>query len=380
MISASLEILHFLQQNFHFLFSLIVYTILAVVLSRSIKKHAKIYYWVFGTICAMAFVPTLGYWTGWFRFSFYYVPVLGNIVGEFGSLAYMGHPLLVIIMYMGALSTKNKRVAGLMAIRKELSILVGFSVISHGLKRILTGVWALGYFFDHDEFMNGPHHHTSNELSTAIFTSVLVLGFVMFALFLVLWITSFGGVRKRMSFKKWKAIQRWSYALYAMLFLQAMGLKLGPYISVVAEERQEMQSSHSAPAMPAHSSGEKAIAVVDTSIAVVDTSSAVADTSSVVADTNSVVADKAALTGSKAETPAVQDSTGQQAPKAEKKENRHESRRKRLSLSDVELDPKASYLLNMMVLVGVYGSYLVLRLRKAKKDKRRKVRRTQQRA
>ncbi|PID91470.1 MAG: hypothetical protein CSA96_08165, partial [Bacteroidetes bacterium] len=69
----------------------------------------------------------------------------------------------------------------------------------------------------------------------------------------------------------------------------------------------------------------------------------------------------------------------QQAPKAEKKENRHESRRKRLSLSDVELDPKASYLLNMMVLVGVYGSYLVLRLRKAKKDKRRKVRRTQQR-
>lgn len=263
MISTSLEILNFLQHNFSFLFSLITITILTIILRKSIKKHAKIYYWVCGIISLLAFIPVIGSWTGLFNFRFYNIPIIGNIIREFNSMAYMGHPLLVIIMYIGALSTKNKKVAGLMSIRKELSIIVGFPVIAHALKRIMTGVWALGYFFNHDEFME--NRYTNNEVAEAIFTSVLVLGFLMFALFLILWITSFSRIRKRMTFKKWKSIQRWSYALYAMIFLQALGLKLGPYINEISKEKQNVQYTQTNTERQTHIHKDTAISSSDTS-------------------------------------------------------------------------------------------------------------------
>lgn len=349
-----IEILNFLQQNFRFLYSLIIFCILAIVLRKSIKKHAKIYYWIFGIFSSMAFVPVLGYWTGLYKFSFYSIPILGDIVREFSSMVYMGHPLLVIIMYMGALSTKNKKVAGLMSIRKELSILVGFPVIAHALKRIMTGVWALGYFIDHDEFMEKSRF--TDEVATAIYTSVLVLGFLMFALFLVLWITSFDGVRKKMTYKKWKAIQRWSYGLYAMLFLQAVGLQLGPFVNALAEESQKARSEQ----------------VVE-----VNKSDNHEDTSGLQEkqDTIAHVKDSVQYSKNVEATTATHSNTSQQKVKTDnqKKEGKgHGNRRKRFVLSEIKLSYKTLVILKMIIFLGVYGSYLVLRLRKAKKDKQRK--------
>lgn len=80
-----------------------------------------------------------------------YLPILGDIFIEFTYATYFIHPMLVIIMYMGALNPKIPAVGKLMLIRKELSIIVGFAVIPHALKRILLvvpGAW--NYFADHD--------------------------------------------------------------------------------------------------------------------------------------------------------------------------------------------------------------------------------------
>jgi hypothetical protein len=48
----------------------------------------------------------------------------------------------------------------------------------------------------------------------------------MAILFVILWATSFDVVHKWLGNVRWKKIQRWSYVLYAMLFLHAMGIQV----------------------------------------------------------------------------------------------------------------------------------------------------------
>ena len=331
MISASLEILNFLFGNFEFLFSLIVFTILSIVLAKSIKRNAKVYYWVFGILSSMFIVPMIGRWTGLFSFSFYYFPIIGNIVSEFASLAYMGHPLFVIIMYMGALSTKNKKVGRLMSIRKELSIIVGFPVIAHTLKRILTFVWALGFYTDRETFMENPYF--VSELAAGISSNIYILGIVMFVLFMVLWVTSFDGVRKKMGFKKWKAVQRWSYGLYAMLFIQAAGIQLSAVVNEHVKKKMAAQTELMATVDKAHNNEKD---------------------NTKTAEENKHKVDK------------------EKKKVNEKEEKKRHGRSRRKSLDDAKMSVKTASSIRLSILVAIYGSYLVLRIRKAKRLKKRK--------
>lgn len=348
MISAVLEILNFLFYNFKFPFSLLVISILSIVLQKSIKKHANVYYWIFGVLSFIYFIPTIGSWTGLFSFSYYYIPIIGNIMTEFAYIGYLAHPMFVIIMYMGALSTKNKTVAGLMSIRKELSILVGFIILVHGLKRIMMAVWALGYFFDHEEFMSSPR--VINEIASAVLSSVFVLGIVMFVLLLVLWITSFDGVRSKMKFKKWKAVQRWSYALYAMLFIQAFGIHLSTHLNELTREKMLAQNEQLIAHVKKDIQGEK----------------------------KNVVLLKDSLKYNKQESAKPisgnhnKPANGKALAKEKVKKKHHH--KKRESIGDIRLERKTTSLLNMIFLIALYGSYLVLRVDKARKDKKRRQR------
>lgn len=90
-----------------------------------------------------------------------------------------------------------------MLIRKELSIIVGFAVIPHALKRILLvvpGAW--NYFADHDTLV--AEDRVVSALGQGITNGVFLLGIVMTVLFLVLWVTSFDRIRKRMGYKNGK--------------------------------------------------------------------------------------------------------------------------------------------------------------------------------
>ncbi|PCH71236.1 MAG: hypothetical protein COC06_02295 [Bacteroidales bacterium] len=346
MISAALEVLNFLFKNFTFLFSLIFYTILAIALSKSIKKNERIYYWVCGIISAMFIIPMIGRWTGWFSFSFYSVPIVGNFVSEFSSFAYIGHALFVIIMYMGAFSTKHKPVARLMSIRKHLSIIVGFPVFVHMLKRIFTAIHAFGFFTDREAYMESPRN--VSELAAGISSVVFILGLVMFVLFLVLWITSFDSVRLKMKAKKWKQLQRWSYGLYAMLFIQAFGLQLSSYINQCEREKMAAQTEQ---VLTTHNvggerGGDKA---------------------------NIAMADAQKLQSHDRQE-SMQAGKGQpQAKQAPKGGHRHHP--KRFSLSEVQIDRKTGSLIKMLILLAVYGSYLFFRIRKAKRDKEKRAKR-----
>lgn len=254
MIQLLLDFITFMVNNFTFLFALAFYTLLAIALSKSIKKYATVYYWVFGLLSAAFVIPTIFRLCGaTFPVNFNEIPLLGSCVGELSAAVNFVHPVLAIIMYMGAFSPKIKSVGRLMSIRKELSIIVGFPVISHAMNRVFTtfvGGW--NYFFDHDSFVES--NRVTSLLGSGILSFVYVLGIVMFVLFLVLWITSFDPVHKALGTKRWKSVQRWSYGLYAMLFIHAMGLNLGGYINDKAREREYAQRTQVEISSTQHSS------------------------------------------------------------------------------------------------------------------------------
>ncbi|MFI3332938.1 MAG: hypothetical protein SNI51_03260 [Rikenellaceae bacterium] len=331
MINAALDIIEFLKSNFAFLFSLALYTVLSVALARSIKKNYKVYYWIFGVISFCFIIPSVCRLIGvTLPFNFGSLPIIGLSSSELSSAANFIHPLLVIIMYMGALSAKNRYVGRLMSIRKELSIIVGFPVLAHAVKRLFgsfPGGWQ--FFFDNETYMQSPR--VSSALGSGVTSFAFVLGLVMTILFLVLWITSFDSVHRKLGTKRWKSVQRWSYGLYAMLFLHSLCLQVGGLISDGAREAQnaskpqtEMVESAHAPqvhAPQAHGQSTHA-----------------------------------------ATTPSGTTAQGQ--PQASHGHGRPRS----FAFADLEISRSTKRWINIFALLAIYGSYLYLRVRKARRS------------
>ena len=227
MIKLLFDFIQFLNTLAPLLMALAVLTLLSVLLSRSIKKHAAIYYTVFAIPFAIVVIPLVGRWFGVEIVNpGRLIPFMGNLTRDYIHAGTLGFPLLVIIMYMGALDMKRPWVKKLMSIRKELSILSGFPILTHALIRVTHNFPnALRFFTDNEGYM--ASERVSSALGAGLSSFSFVLGAVMLALFIPLWVTSFDFVRKRMGNVRWKKLQRWSYALYAMLFIHAMGIQAG---------------------------------------------------------------------------------------------------------------------------------------------------------
>ena len=227
MLKIIIDFLQFIFTNAPLLTSVAIFTLLSIWLAKSIKKNSKIYYFILAIPFFLVAIPTIFRWCGIpLPINFVGVPVLGVILRDYIHMGTLGHPLLIIIMYMGALDPKIPFVKKLMSIRKELSIIVGFPVLTHSLVRVANNFTTpLQFFTDKETYLaNNP---VASELGAGISSFSLVLGIVMLVIFLPLWITSFDSVRKRMGAAKWKKLQKWSYVLYATLFIHAAGIAIG---------------------------------------------------------------------------------------------------------------------------------------------------------
>ncbi len=321
MINATLDIIEFLKSNFGFLFSLALYTVLAIALAKSIKKNYKVYYWIFGILSFCFIIPAVARLLGvTLPFSFGQIPLVGLSASELSSAANFIHPVLVIIMYMGALSAKNKYVGRLMSIRKELSIIVGFPVLAHAVKRVFgsfPGGWQ--YFFDNETYMQSPR--VASALGSGVTSFAFVLGLVMTILFLVLWITSFDAVHRKLGTKRWKSVQKWSYGLYAMLFIHAMCLQVGGLISDEARAAKQAQRPQT-----------------------------------------EVVAEQAQAPQAQAHGPQAPQQGG--APQ-QAQAGGHGHGPRSFTLASVEISRTAKRWINIFIYLAIYSSYLFLRIRKA---------------
>ncbi|MDR1632613.1 MAG: ferric reductase-like transmembrane domain-containing protein [Dysgonamonadaceae bacterium] len=230
MIKLLFDFIQFLNTIAPLLMSVAVLTLLALLLSKSIKRHATVYYIVMAIPFALVAIPFIGRLLGIEMFNFNRIPFLGGILRDYIHIGTLGFPLLVIIMYIGALNPKNPYVKKLLGIRKELSILSGFPILTHSLIRVANNFPnALRFFTDNEGYMASTK--VTDELGAGITNFSFVLGILMLALFIPLWITSFDAVRKRMGNVRWKKFQRWAYVLYAMLFIHAMGIQVGALLN-----------------------------------------------------------------------------------------------------------------------------------------------------
>ncbi|SFK56956.1 ferric reductase-like transmembrane domain-containing protein [Proteiniphilum acetatigenes] len=226
MIKFFIDFIQFLNSTAPLLTSLAIFTLLAVLLSKSIKKHATIYYIVLAIPFAMVAIPFVCRLFGIEMFSFSQIPFLGGILRDYIHFGTFAFPILIIVMYAGALNPGILWVKKLLKIRKELSIISGFPVLTHALIRV-TGTFpnSLRYFTNNAEYM--ANTNVTNELGAGISNFSFVLGIVLLVLFIPLWVTSFDSIHKRMGNVKWKRLQKWSYPFYALLFIHAMGIQVG---------------------------------------------------------------------------------------------------------------------------------------------------------
>jgi DMSO/TMAO reductase YedYZ heme-binding membrane subunit len=217
MIKLLLDFIQFLNTLAPLLTALGVWTLIFLLLAKSIKKHAGIYYFVFAIPAILFILRQIFSSCGIIALEFSRGSIIGSILREYVHASGFSFPLLVIIMYIGALPAQNRYVKRLMMIRKELSIISGFPVLIHSWVRLRMGLGSFDYFFGSGEAVRS---------GAALSNAAYMLGIFMAILFLVLWVTSFDVVHKWLGGVRWKKIQRWSYVLYAMLFIHATGIQV----------------------------------------------------------------------------------------------------------------------------------------------------------
>ncbi len=262
MIKVLIEFFSFLLTVAPLLTSVAFFTLVSLWLAGSIKRHPRTAYAVMSVPALLVAVPTILGWCGVEVFNFAGVPVLGQILRDYIHMGTLGHPLLIIIMYMGALDAKNVHVKRLMSIRKELSIIVGFPVLTHALIRVVnTFPRALTYFVDHESYI--ASRPIVNELGAGLTNSSYVLGILLVVVFLPLWITSFDSVHRRMGGARWKKTQRWAYVLYALLFVHAMGMHTGNLLNPRKGGAPSQTVVQTAEAKPERASKEKTLAAAE---------------------------------------------------------------------------------------------------------------------
>lgn len=115
--------------------------------------------------------------------------------------------LFVIVMYAGVFAPGSFGAKAFMPIRAQLSIIACILTFGH------NAAYGRTYF--------KMLFSASSEMQTGTLVAA-VCSLVMIIIMLPLFITSFKNVRKKMSGKAWKKLQRLAYAFYFLLFVHVM--------------------------------------------------------------------------------------------------------------------------------------------------------------
>ena len=195
--------------------SLIIVALFIYFLKDSLKKYANIFYIGAAVISIAVFL---------LEFLPMHLFVKNNILGIFAKGSF-GTAMFVVVMYTGALPKGNKLIAPLMKIRGELSITAAILVLCHNF------TYGMTYF---------RMLFTKTSLLSATQLAAAVISLVLIAIMIVLTVTSFPSVRKKMQAKKWKQLQRTAYVFYGLMYVHIMlinipyaRLGLGMYIANV---------------------------------------------------------------------------------------------------------------------------------------------------
>ena len=184
-----------------FIISLVVAAAFILLCGKALRAHPAPFY------IAAAALSALVIELYWLAPSFLSLQMRTRLPILIGAL---GTAFFIFVMYAGALPNGHPLMKKIMPIRGELSIFACLLTLGHNLsygKNYLTP----GYLF------SAPVSPTK----AAAWISV-----VSILLMLMLTITSIKAVRKRIQPKKWKALQRWAYLFYALVYLHVLLLAI----------------------------------------------------------------------------------------------------------------------------------------------------------
>ncbi|MBP3919779.1 MAG: FMN-binding protein [Clostridia bacterium] len=183
------------------IFALFLAVIFSYTCRKALKKHAVVFY---AAAAVISIAVTI--------FDFHGVQngIVNGIISLFSRGAF-ATALWCVIMWIGALPNGSAPMKTWMPIRGELSILAAILTLGHNFGYGKT------YFvrmFSNPQSMK-PTHLTAGILS-------LIMLFIM----IPLTILSIPSIRKKMSAKLWKKIQRLAYLFYTLIYVHVMVLFL----------------------------------------------------------------------------------------------------------------------------------------------------------
>lgn len=184
--------------------ALVIAMIFVAVFKDFLKKYPNIFYITAAVISIAAFIcSSYVVKTGWIK---------EYVVGIFakGSL---GTAFFVLVMYAGAMKNTWKATKTLMKIRGELSIMGCVFVLCHNF------TYGRTYF---RRLFTNPGSLTAMQMAAAIVSLILI------TIMLVLTITSFPQMRKKMNVVKWKKLQRTAYIFYCLIYVHILLINI-PY-------------------------------------------------------------------------------------------------------------------------------------------------------
>lgn len=186
-----------------FLIALLEAILFVFFFKNAIRKHPAVFY-----ILSIAVIGFIVCYTKLNLYEVFPVWTYQYIISVFYRGAF-STALFVIVMYIGALNPKGKIVRALMPIRGYLSIIACLITLAHSFA---YGIYYIAAIF-----------HTPDKLDLRQILA-LILTIPLFSIMIVLMVTSFKAVRKKMKPRVWKNVQRLSYPWFAILYLYLMVL------------------------------------------------------------------------------------------------------------------------------------------------------------
>ena len=177
-----------------FLLALLLAVLFSFVCRKALKKHAVLFY-----IAAAAVSVAVAVWD----FHGVPAPMQNYVIGLFSRGAF-ATGLWCVVMWIGALPNGSAMMKALMPVRGELSIFAAILTLGHNFGFGKT------YFV---RMFTNPGSMKPTQLTAGI------LSLVMLAIMIPLTILSIPSVRKKMTAKRWKKIQRTVYLHVMILFL-----------------------------------------------------------------------------------------------------------------------------------------------------------------
>lgn len=182
-----------------FVIAILTATLFVLAFEKPLKKHPTPFYLIAaGLSLVVVIVRCLGITFGGF-FGTYVFPLIGN--------ASLGAAFFVLVMYANTFKNGSEAIKLLMPLRGELSILASILTLGH---IVAYGITYLPKLFT-----------APSKLKPVILVAV-IFSLIMVVVLLPLFVTSFPKIRRKMKALKWKKLQRFAYAFYALIYLHVI--------------------------------------------------------------------------------------------------------------------------------------------------------------